>query len=27
MGRIYDFHVAYVSFLEQIKLEKWLLLH
>ena len=27
VGRIYDFHVAYVSFLEQIKSEKWLLEH
>jgi len=27
VGRIYDFHVAYVSFLEQIKSEKWLLQH
>ena len=27
VSRIYDFHVAYVSFLEQIKLEKWLLQH
>jgi len=27
VGCIYDFHVAYVSFLEQIKSEQWLLQH
>jgi len=27
VGRIYDFHVAYISFIEQIKSEKWLLQH
>jgi len=25
VGRIYDFHVSYISFIEQIKVEKWLL--
>jgi len=25
IGRIYDFHVSYISFLEQIKTESWLL--
>ena len=27
VGRIYDFHVAYISFIEQTKSEEWLLEH
>ena len=27
VGRIYDFHVAYISFIEQTKSEEWLLQH
>ena len=27
IGRLYDFHVSYISFIEQIKSETWLLTH